>query len=149
MTQLTGRHVFAMFAFGFATIIAVNLILAFNAVASFPGVEVKNSYLASQAFDRTRAAQEALNWEVSATLFDDKLTLRFDKDGQPIKPQIISAVFGRATSVAADQHPGFIFDQGAFTAQVDAAPGNWNLRIVAQSDNGTRFQQRIIVEVLK
>ena len=149
MKQLTGRHVFAMFAFGFGTIIAVNMTLAFNAVSSFPGIEVKNSYVASQAFDQARAAQEALNWDVSATLTDDILTLRFDDSGQPVEPQIVSAVFGRATSVVADQHPDFIVENGTFNAQVDAAPGNWNLRVVARSEGGTLFQQRIVVEVLE
>lgn len=148
MRKINGWHVFAMFAFGFGTIIAVNLTLAINAVRSFPGLEVKNSYVASQGFQAQRNAQEALAWDVKATLQADQLTLQFAKGGQAVAPQIESAVFGRATSVAADQTPDFTFENGSFTAQVIAGPGNWNLRIVAVADDGTRFQQRIIVEVL-
>ena len=148
MKQLTGWHVFGMFAFGFGTIIAVNLTLAINAVSSFPGLEVKNSYVASQAFDDSRAAQEALNWDVSAGLEGDNLILRIAQDGQAIRPDIVSAVFGRATNVAADQNPVFLFENGAFRAAVKAGPGNWNLRLVALAADGTRFQQRIIVETL-
>lgn len=147
MKQLTGRHVFAIFAFAFGTIISVNALLAFNAVRTFPGVEVKNSYVASQAFDAARAAQTALGWEVSATLSESQLIVRFDRDGQTLVPQIVSATFGRATSVAMDQRPEFTFDSGVFTAPVTAGPGNWNLRIVAMAADGTRFQQRIVVEV--
>lgn len=147
MRELTGRHVFAMFGFGFGTIIAVNVTLAFNAVQSFPGLEVRNTYVASQAFDAKRAAQEALNWDVSAQVGDGQLTLRFDQDGQAVAPQIVSAVFGRATSVADDQVPAFHYDAGAFTAPVQAGAGNWNLRIVAVAEDGTQFQQRIVVEV--
>ncbi len=147
MKQLTGWHVFVMFAFGFGTIIAVNLTLAFNAVRGFPGLEVKNSYVASQAFDQARAAQEALGWDVSAVLEGDRLFLRIDKDGQAVAPQIVSATFGRPTSVAVDQSPDFSFEQGAFSAPVEARPGNWNLRLVALAADGTRFQQRVVVKV--
>jgi hypothetical protein len=43
-------------------IISVNLLLAFKAVSTFPGLEVKNSYVASQGFNDRKAAQEALGW---------------------------------------------------------------------------------------
>ena len=49
-------------------IIAVNLTLAFKAVTTFPGLEVKNSYVASQNFDADRAAQQALGWQVAARI---------------------------------------------------------------------------------
>ncbi len=149
MRELTGRHVVAMFGFGFGTIIAVNVTLAFNAVQSFPGLEVRNTYVASQAFDAKRAAQDALGWDVSAEVAEGHLILRFEQDGRAIAPQIVSAVFGRATSVAADQQPAFHFDAGAFTAPITAEPGNWNLRLVAMAADGTTFQQRIVVEVPK
>lgn len=147
MRELTGRHVAAIFGLGFGTIIAVNATLAVSAMRSFPGLEVRNSYVASQAFESTRSAQEALGWQVSATLSEGVLTLRIDQDGQAIEPKILSAVFGRATSVAADQTPDFQFKNGTFSAPVVAEAGNWNLRIVAEAADGTLFQQRIIVKV--
>ena len=51
MTEIKGWHVFATFAAAFGIIISVNLTLAFKAVATFPGLEVRNSYIASQSFD--------------------------------------------------------------------------------------------------
>ena len=146
MKQMTGWHVFGIFAVGFGTIIAVNLTLAWNAVSTFPGLEVKNSYVASQAFDTQREAQEALDWDVSAQLKGDQLVLSFVRDGSTVKPEIETAVFGRATSVAADQTPEFVFNGQDFVAPVEAGDGNWNLRITARAQDGTRFQQRIIVE---
>ncbi|MEM9435170.1 MAG: FixH family protein [Pseudomonadota bacterium] len=145
MKRITGWHVFGLFASGFAIIIAVNLTLAWNAVHTFPGLEVKNTYVASQSFDRSRAAQEALEWDVSASLRDGHLYLTFAKQNQPVIAQIESAVFGRATSVANDQTPAFSFDGTAFVAPVEAGTGNWNLRIVARAADGTTFQQRIVV----
>ena len=147
MTRITGWHVFGFMALGFSIIIAVNLTLAFNAVRTFPGLEVKNSYVASQAFDRNRYAQEALGWDVSAELTGNRLRLAFADGRAPVRPEIISAVFGRATSVAQDQTPEFQFDGQAFVADVIAGPGNWNLRIKARAQDGTEFQQRVIVRV--
>lgn len=146
MKQITGWHVLAMFGLGFGVIISVNLTLAFYAVQSFPGLEVKNSYVASQSFDRERAAQEALEWQVSARLDGDHLTLSFEKDGGPVKPVLEHAVFGRATSVSRDQTPDFVFNGRSFTAPVAGGRGNWNLRVTARAEDGTLFQQRIVVE---
>ncbi|MGR3513433.1 MAG: FixH family protein [Paracoccaceae bacterium] len=145
MSEIKGWHVFSWFVIGFGIIITVNMTLAVNAVRTFPGLEVKNSYVASQSFQADRAAQEALGWEVSATVTDDRLELVILEDGQPIAPEITGAVFGRATTVAADQTPVFTFENGRLVAPVEAGPGNWNLRLAAVADNGTAFRQRIVV----
>ena len=52
---LTGRHVFAIFLLAFGTIISVNIFMAYSAIKTFPGVEVENSYIASQTFDQRYA----------------------------------------------------------------------------------------------
>jgi len=145
--ELKGWHVFAMFTGAFAVIITVNLTLAFNAVRTFPGLEVRNSYVASQSFDADRAAQEALGWDVSASVSGGLLHLVIEHQGAALSPVIEQAIFGRATSVAADQLPDFVFDGTALVAPVEAGPGNWNLRLKARAADGTLFQQRIIVRV--
>lgn len=147
MTEVKGWHVFGVFALAFGVIIAVNLTLAFNAVRTFPGLEVKNSYVASQSFDADRAAQLALDWDVSARLEGNTLILAILKDDQPLNITIEDAVFGRATMVKADQTPNFVFDGRVYRATVDADVGNWNLRLRARSGDGTLFQQRVIVQV--
>ncbi len=144
---ITGRHVALGFVGAFGVIIAVNIALAVSAVRTFPGLEVKNSYVASQQFDRDRAAQEALGWEVAASVIGDELVLTFAGAAGPVEPVIERAVFGRATSVAADQVPDFRFDGTAFRAPVTAGRGNWNLRIEARAADGTLFRQRIVVPV--
>ena len=147
--EITGWHVFGMFAAGFGTIIAVNLTLAINAVGTFPGLEVKNSYVASQSFEADRVAQKALEWDVTAQLKGTRLTLQFEQDGATDVPLIEAATLGRATSVALDQTPAFRYDGTAFVADILPLSGNLNLRLKARAADGTLFQQRIIVEVLK
>lgn len=145
MTEVKGWHVFGVFASAFGVIIAVNLTLAFNAVRTFPGLEVKNSYVASQSFDVDRAAQLALGWAVAAHLDGDELVLAITQGGDAIQPEIEEAIFGRATTVRADQTPDFTFDGTVYRAAVRADAGNWNLRFRARAFDGTLFQQRVIV----
>jgi nitrogen fixation protein FixH len=145
MTEIKGWHVFAGFAAAFGVIIAVNLTLAFQAVKTFPGLEVRNSYVASQKFDVERDAQLALGWDVSAKLEGQTLSLVVLEGGRPIAPEIESATFGRATNVQYDETPEFTFNGKEMVAQVTGGSGNWNLRLRARSEDGTLFQQRIIV----
>lgn len=145
ITEIKGWHVATFFCAAFSVIIAVNLTLAFSAIRTFPGLEVKNSYIASQQFEHKRRAQTALDWEVSARLDRGLLLLSIRKDGQPIAPQIISARFGRATHIHDDQDLALVFDGQQFVAPVLAADGNWNLRLKALDPSGTPFEQRIIV----
>ena len=145
--EITGWHVTGIFVLAFGIIIAVNVTLAVNAVRTFPGLEVKNSYVASQSFDRERAAQERLGWDVTAHVEAGELVLRILQADNPIAPRIETAIFGRATATAWDQTPVFHFDGDALRAPVTAGPGNWNLRLKARAADGTLFQQRIVVEV--
>ena len=73
---LKGRHVAMIFGGAFTVIIGVNVALAVNAVRTFPGLETKNSYVASQTFDDRRAAQEALGWTVAAEQAEQDLVGR-------------------------------------------------------------------------
>lgn len=149
ISEIKGWHVLTGFGLAFGIIIAVNLTLAFQAVRTFPGLEVPNSYVASQVFDEKRAAQLALGWEVSAQLNGDVLSLIILENGTPIAPQIDAATFGRATHVGQDQTPDFEFDGNALRAVIIGGGdgGNWNLRLRAISTDGTLFEQRVIVEV--
>lgn len=145
----TGRKFALILCSGFAVIIAVNLTLAYQAIATFPGLETKNSYVASQSFEADRTAQLALGWDVAAHLEDGVLHLNIEKDGQAIAPKIRSAVLGRATHVADDQFPELRFDGSAFAAPVALGAGNWNLRLVLEAEDEQLFRQRVIVKVIK
>ena len=149
MAEIKGWHVFTGFALAFGVIIAVNLTLAFQAVRTFPGLEVKNSYVASQSFDQERRDQIALGWNASAQVEDGQLRLAFLKGDVPVQPVIETAIFGRATHDNNDQSPEFRFDGEAFVAPVQADAGNWNLRLKARAEDGTLFQQRIVVTVVR
>ncbi|CUH52387.1 Nitrogen fixation protein FixH [Shimia marina] len=146
--KFTGLHFLLIFVGAFGVIIAVNLALAWNAVATFPGLEVKNSYVASQQFDERRDAQEALGWDVSARAAGGLLILSIkDADGKSIQVTNLEAVLGRATHVKDDREPEFQFDGRAYVAREELTPGNWNIRMKATALDGTAFEQRVVLHI--
>ncbi|MBO9474511.1 FixH family protein [Shimia sp. R10_1] len=148
--KFTGWHAAMIFVGAFGVIIAVNLVLAFSAVKTFPGLEVKNSYVASQEFDVRRTAQEALGWSVSARATGGLLILTVnDETGRPVQVSNLHAVLGRATHVKDDREPNFQFDGQAYVAREELAPGNWNIRMKATALDGTAFEQRVVLIVDK
>src|SRR5690349_13105317 len=84
----TGRHMLAVVLLFFGTIIGVNIVMVFSATGTFPGLVVKNSYIASQNFNRTLAearAQDEAGWRMDLDAKDGVLNLRLaDRDGGPL-----------------------------------------------------------------
>ena len=144
--ELTGKHVLIGFVAAFGVIIAVNLILAYLAVKTFPGLEVKNSYVASQQFDERRDAQVALGWTVRASHSGGLLSLSItDEAGMPVEVAGLDATVGRATHVKDDIAPEFQFDGTYYYAPVPLGDGNWNIRMEAIAKDGTEFRQRLVL----
>jgi nitrogen fixation protein FixH len=149
MGQITGRQVFAVTAGAFGIIIAVNVLMAYKAVSTFPGLEVGNSYVASQTFDADRRAQQALGWTMVPD-YDPAgvLVLAFtDAAGQAVTLGDLSVLVGRSTSAADDIRPQFVHEGGLYTAAVTLAPGQWMLKVEAHAPDGTLFQQRVDLHI--
>ncbi len=141
---LTGRKVLAIVVGAFSVIIAVNVIMAVKAVSTFPGLEVANSYVASQTFDADRAAQQALGWTVSHDYGRDgvlSLVMR-DAQGLPAQVKSLSVVVGRTTHARDDRPVDLVYTGGIYSAKLDLAPGNWLLHLDAVAADGTPFRQR-------
>ena len=145
MRELTGPHVLAITVSAFAVIIGVNFTLAYKAVSTFPGLEVANSYVASQDFDRDRAAQKALGWSLAPNydLASQELTLRFtDAAGNPVNLGQLNVLLGRTTEARDDKLPAFELRDGVYLAKVDLPQGKWMMQIEAVAPDGTLFRQR-------
>ena len=141
--EFTGWHMLGLMLAMFGTIIAVNIWFAFNAIATFPGVEDRNAYVASQKFEAERQAQDALGWDVTAALRDGVLSVEIiDASGTPVRAEVVRAIFGRPTHVNDDQTPDFVWNGRAITAPVIAGAGNYNLRLELRADDGTIFRRR-------
>lgn len=141
---LTGRMVLAITVSLFGLIIAVNLVMAWFAVRTFPGLEVRNSYIASQGFNERLRTQQALGWQTEAELVSGRLTVRItDANGGAAPVATIQAILGRPTTEREDITPELVFQDGAWVADVTADHGNWNLRLQAEAADGTPYAYRI------
>ena len=141
--EFTGWHMLGLMVGGFGIIIAVNLTLAWNAIATFPGLETRNSYVVSQQFEAERAAQRALQWNATAAIEGGVLTVSIlDAAGAPVQADVVRATLGRATHTGEDSTPVFGWNGTALTAPVNAKDGYWNLRIEMIAPDGTSFRRR-------
>jgi len=142
--QFTGKHALAVFVLAFGVIITVNLLLAYNAVSTFPGLVVKNSYVASQGFNDRLKEQRALGWTASARATGGLVILQIsDAAGNPVEVEGLNAVIERPTHVRDDLSPPFTFDGTAYVAQAELGEGNWNVRVSAQDAAGAEFSQLV------
>ncbi len=143
MGELTGKHVLAITVGAFAVIIGVNLVLAYKAVSTFPGLEVQNSYVASQGFNERKAAQEALGWTLDPVYESGRMSLAFlDRDGRPVEVEELSVLVGRTTAAKDDVWPAFTFSGGVYAADVALNRGKWMIKVTARSADGVLFERR-------
>lgn len=144
MAEITGRQVFAFTASAFGIIIAVNLVLAYQAVKTFPGLEVANGYVASQDFDARKQAQLALGWTLTHSYRPGHLALDFrDAAGHPAPVGDLQVLVGRATEAKDDFRPAFVPVEGVYQADVTLPKGKWIVMVDALAADGTPFKQRL------
>lgn len=143
MTELTGKHVLAITVSAFAVIIGVNVVLAVKAVSTFPGLEVDNSYVASQGFNERKAAQEALGWSLTPSYENGRMTLAFHgADGLPVEVTDLQVLVGRTTETKYDTYPVFQRDGDLYAVDMALGKGKWMVKVTATSADGTLFEQR-------
>ncbi|MEM8554370.1 MAG: FixH family protein [Pseudomonadota bacterium] len=144
MAPLTGPKVLMIALAAFGIIITVNFTLAYKAVATFPGIEAKNSYAVSQVFQADRDAQLALQWYVAARYGEGVLEIDIaTKDGAPAEVVEMVALVGWATSTRDDVTPEFTRKGATYATPLNLIDGNWNVRLKAVAPDGTEFRQRI------
>lgn len=138
---LTGRAVLAITLAAFGTIIAANVTLAVYAARTFPGLEVENSYVASQDFDAEARAQEALGWTATVEEVSGRMTLRLvDGAGAAVRPKDLTVLATRPTEAREDTPVSLTFADGVWTGPAVLPPGRWRIRIAAVAPDGTAFR---------
>jgi nitrogen fixation protein FixH len=148
--RITGPKVFAFTASVFGLIIGVNLLMAYKAISTFPGLEVSSSYVASQTFDAERAAQNALDWRLVQGYDPNvgQLSLRFtDSAGAPVQLADVQVLVGRSTEARQDFRPSFVFSQGVYVADAVLGQGKWVMHVTGYAQDGTLFRQRVALWV--
>jgi nitrogen fixation protein FixH len=146
MREITGRKVFVFTASAFGLIMAVNFTMAYQALSTFPGLEVKSSYVASQSFDADRAAQQALGWQAAPQYDAAAQTLRIaitDAAGAPAQLRDMQVLVGRSTIARDDFIPVMQFENGAYWGDAQLDQGKWVVHLSGHAPDGTLFRQRL------
>ena len=133
--ELKGWHVLLIMLGFFGVMFAVNGVFLYHAITSFPGEDVKKSYVQGLNYNDTlsaRAAQAELGWTAEAGLQDGELVFRLrDAEGAPLSNYAVIGEIRRTATRGADQ--AIIYNaraNGEYFADAGAlAPGQWSLRI--------------------
>lgn len=136
--RLNGRHVTAMMVLFFGTVIAVNLVMASQAVGTFGGTVVDNSYVASQQYNRWLAearAQAADGWIVTVNSEQGRVELVLrDKQGEAIEGAVVTAEAAHPLGKADPVTLGFVgMGEGRYGATSALVAGPWRLDLVVEA----------------
>lgn len=144
----TGWHMLGVMLLFFGTIITVNMIMAWNAVNSWSGLVVPNTYVASQQFNGKVAEAKAFaasGIEGNLVIEGGHITYRVvDAKGEPVIADDIVATFKRPV----DEREDFTLaldpkGPGLFVAERDIMPGQWIVDISTKRDGTKVFHQTV------
>lgn len=136
---LTGRHVlFGLLAF-FGAVIAVNVAFAVAAVRSFPGEDVRRSYLQGLAYNDTlahRREQAVRGWQAASALRRGESgqaileVALHARDGEALNGVAVSGELRRAATARFDRELAFTsIGEGRYVVDLgDLQAGRWLLR---------------------
>jgi nitrogen fixation protein FixH len=144
--ELRGVHVLAGLLAFFGAIIAVNIVFAVAAVQTFPGEDVRRSYLQGLRYNETlaeRQAQSSLGWRAAAGIEAAEHGARLQvalrtRDGAPIDGAGLAGVLMWPTDSRLDRALSFVQDgAGHYVADLGDLPdGRWRLRARAETAGG-------------
>ena len=145
--QFTGRHMILCMIGFFGIIIAVNLTMAMLASGSWTGLVVKNSYVASQQYNKQLAgaqAQHDAGYKSSVSYFGGTLVFVLkDSEGSRLSIENPVAEIGRPAFEQEDQIlallPG---PERTYRLPVNLAPGDWALKI-SGSTGGSQYRRDV------
>lgn len=134
----TGFHMLAIMIAFFGVIIAVNVTMAVTASTSWTGLVVKNTYVASQEFNRKAQegrAQAALGWTATLTVKDGAVRFSLaDTDGAMKPMQGGTATFRRPVNDVEDTVVTLAAEpDGSLKGPVALADGAWIVEVQAEA----------------
>ncbi len=141
--ELTGRKVLIILLSAFGIILTANMTLLYNAINTFPGLEVRNTYVASQTFDDRATAQRALGWVLEVKYANGQMNLSIAANNTFIFPETIDVRVGRPTHDREDVIPVLLRDTIGYWFKIDLGEGKWFIYVNAETADGKPFQQRL------
>ncbi len=143
----TGRHMALIFVTFFGVVIAVNVTMAYLASASFGGLVVENSYVASQKFNgwlEKAREQKALGWSATVTrTAGHHVAVVLAMDGAPHRQAQITATVRHPLGMTPERTLHFqLRGDGAYESVEVLPSGRWIVHVRANA--GGRQLNRIM-----
>ncbi|MEO1503209.1 MAG: FixH family protein [Pseudomonadota bacterium] len=139
--ELTGRHVLFIALGAFAVILCANMAMVIAATHSFPGLVAKNSYVASQDFNRNTAAMTELGWRPEVTYADGAVIVTVtDAAGAAVRGVDLTAQIGRPSDAASDQALSLSADGDRYVAFAPLEEGVWRVALTWSDPKGQTHQ---------
>jgi nitrogen fixation protein FixH len=142
----TGLHMLAVVFLFFGTIIAVNVAMVFAATGTFPGLVVKNSYVASQNYNELLAEarlQEQAGWRAELTTRDGVISFRLaDEAGRMQHGLDVRAIVGRPSTTMEDRELSLREGTDGYIAAESVATGLWEIDIEALRGETLVYRKR-------
>ena len=135
--KFTGWHMSGILVAFFGVVMVVNFTMAAFATSTFGGVQVENSYVASQKFNQWLAKadeQAQLDWQVTSRWQDDG-HLQVSAQGAqgtkgPSENAVLSATARHPLGKEADQELTFTrAPNGDFVSNQQLSPARWIVRL--------------------
>ncbi|WP_427963384.1 FixH family protein [Altererythrobacter sp.] len=144
--KFTGWHMAAILVLGFGVVVGVNFYMAYEARASFNGVVVENSYVASQKYNgwlEQEKEQEALGWQ--AELERDKAGLVLvTTQGVPATAEV-TAIARRPLGDDEEEILQFAGNgDGRYISTSPLADGRWTIRVIIRAGNSSWIEEKKI-----
>jgi nitrogen fixation protein FixH len=147
----TGRHMLAVVLLFFGTVIAVNIVMAAVATGTFPGLVVRNGYVASQSYSRLLAeaqAQAEAGWRMALAAPGGVISLRLaDRDGTALRRLEVKAAAGRPSTAGQDRTMLLLEEADGYRATEALPPGQWEVTVEARRDGERVFAARRRIHV--
>ena len=132
---LKGWHVLLIMMAFFGVMFSVNGVFLYHAITSFPGEDVKKSYVQGLNYNDTlaaRASQATLGWQAEVGLLGDEIVVRLrDAEDQPLTHRTMVGELRRLATREQDQV--IVFQSraaGEYAAPVETlSSGQWLLRV--------------------
>lgn len=143
--KLTGWHVLGILCVFFGVMLAVNGVFLYNALTTFPGEDVKKSYMQGLNYNDTLAMREAqaqLGWSAAIGVEGANIVVHLaDREGADVSQQLVTGQLRRETHDDGDQALAFRYvGNGDYVAEVgEVQQGRWLVTMsVEDPDDATR-----------
>jgi nitrogen fixation protein FixH len=141
----TGWHMLAAVIAFFGVVIAVNVVMAVAATGTFPGLVVKNSYVASQNYNALLAnarAQTEAGWRLELDAPEGILAARLrGGDGALRRDLDVTAVAGRPSTTRHDSLIALAETADGYRASEALPPGLWEVEVEARHRGELVFRE--------